>query len=203
MNIDPWAVMPVHMQRTVLASEARDANEAALAELARADEAASRAIMAAHAEHVSEALTGYTPAELFAARQHAAFALAETGYDPAAPVGSEAHPEVLVDGGSLTPSRGPAARAAAEASRYATVSGVDAQLAACRSESEHWARDPAIRRQREISLRGQCARESAAGPGPVITRQAASVPAAPPAWTRDPRLPVQSLPPVRLPAGDW
>jgi hypothetical protein len=200
MIIDPWAVMPVHMQRLVRESEARDANEAELAELARQDEAASRAIMARHAENVHIAMTGHTSSEWMAAQQQRATALAEAGYDPSAPLGSPQHPETLIDGGSLTPNSAQAA--VAEVTRYATTSGMDAQLARCRDEADAW-NSPAIRRQRELSLRGQLARESAAGPGRVITRAAASVPAPPPSWKRDPRLPHQSLPGARLPAGDW
>ncbi len=145
------------------ATEAAGARQAELDAYARQDEAGVREVMRRHADHVQEAATGYTSAQWQAFQQARVQALADAGYDAGAPVGSAAHPELLVDGQTLTPMRGPAVAAEAARARYEAASGVDAVLRRNAAELAAW-NAPAIRRQREICLEQAIARH---GPPPA------------------------------------
>ena len=181
--IDPRSVLPPQMARLVAETEAREQNEAALAEFARRDEAEARAVMFRHQEHVFEAQHGYGQAEWREAQQARGDALAAAGFDASAVVGSEGRPEQLIDGGSLTPSKGPAARAEAEARRYQTTSGIDAVLRRNADESAAWS-SPPMRRVRQAALEDEIRRTGGTVPPREIRRT--SPPPSP--------LPVQVIP---------
>src|SRR5690349_8106230 len=90
------------MAAAVARQDAADQWEAQRAEAARADEVVMAARVAEHLAHQHEALTGYTAEELRQAQQARGDHLAAVGWDPAAPVGSPAHPEILIDGASVS-----------------------------------------------------------------------------------------------------
>jgi hypothetical protein len=179
------------MRRMVEANDAQERNEAELAEYARQDERDARRIMAVHQEHQFEALHGVSQEQWQAAQQARADGLARTGWDPSQPVGTEHHPETLIDGGSLTPNSAQAA--AAQAVRYGTVTGIDAQLSRNAAEAAAW-NSPVIRRVRMAALEAEISRtgsDAAHHARSEIARQAG--------------LPEQYYPEIRprLAAGDW
>jgi hypothetical protein len=139
------------MQQIVQANEQAEENSALLEEYDRRDQAEANALMARHASHIFEAETGYTAAEIREAQARQVDALAEVGFDAQAAVGSPQHPEVLIDGASIYPSRGPEVDARVSRARYGEVDGLDALLAEHEAGRQAWESDPRLLRQRWLS----------------------------------------------------
>ena len=197
------------MAEDPLDRERRLAAAGEVAEVARGDaeaeeaaaSAAVRRRMAEVTAHAFERATGHSPAEWQQAAQAAQDARDAAGWDPRAPVGSPAHPEVLVDGWSVSGSRGPAALEQAQRARY-EQDGIAAQLARNQAEAEAWERDPVIVRARALaagsSPAGRELRRSGVPAGVVVVPR--RVPAL--AATVDRRVLGRPVPPWPG-AGDW
>jgi hypothetical protein len=167
------SVVPLAMRRLIAETEAREIAEAQAREAERADEAEARARMADHAIRSHIALTGHSPAEWRQAQQAKIDYLSSVGYDPAAPVGSSAHPAIISpDGEDLS---SPRTDVAGAARRYES-SAIEAQLQRHRDGEAQWNSAP-IRRQRMICLQAQIARHGPPPPGhgrrPAATQETA------------------------------
>ena len=121
--------------------------------------------VAEHLAHQHEALTGYTAEELRQAQQARGDHLAAVGWDPAAPVGSPAHPEILIDGASVSTMSG-ALPVEAARTRYAEVTGADALLQRNAAEAAAWG-SPQMRRVRRAAELAELTRSA----GLVSTRR--------------------------------
>jgi hypothetical protein len=177
------AYLPPAMAAMVARHEAAEQLAAELAEAAREDDRVMAARQREHLDHVHEAATGYTAAELHAYAQARTDALGAIGWDPSAPLGTPQHPEPLIDGASLASmSNMPAVQAAA--TRYEAVTGLEAELARHEAGRAEWdsPRFRRIRRQAELAELQRSAGRPAARPAP-----------APPAL--DPADPESYLPP--------
>jgi hypothetical protein len=200
MGIDPRAVLPPQMARLVAENDAQEARQAQLAEYEAIDQAAIRAAMLRHQEHVQEATTGYTAGEWTAAQQARVDALAERGWDPAAAPGSPGRPAILVAGQDVS-----SGRPVAEAARSGQAAEEDRLLEAHRRGRAEWS-SPAIIRQRRLSLEAEIRRHqppatSAAGGRRVDDWPADPAPAIGPVRVRRGQPPPQRLevPPLAAP----
>jgi hypothetical protein len=186
--------LPPAMAAAMLAAEEAEERQRLLDEAAAEDDQKTREHMADLAERSTVAMTGRTPAELRMLAENLTDARDAAGWDPLAPVGTPAHPEILVDGASLdptphrpTPTLAEPAAARSSAEYLDTIEG---QLARAQAEAAAWD-SPAIRRQRQLSasaleIRRRSSRPPVVGVPREIRRASTAAPG--PGPGRRPRL---------------
>jgi hypothetical protein len=171
MSDQEFFPLPPMMASRIAATDAADARQAVVDEAEAADERWHRARMAEVAEHAHQAATGYTSAELRESQQRVIDAHDAAGFDPAAPVGSRQHPELLLDGGSLTPTPHGAARRSSVLEPYLEDGPRPSTAAAllARSAAESAAMRPLLidHYERELRRVGTSTRPSSTIPAPL------------------------------------
>jgi len=96
--MDGLPPLPPWMAAATAAADEAEARQMIIDQAAEADEREMQRHMAVHAEHVHEAATGYSIAEVRQWQEQRNAAADERGWDPSAPLGSPQHPEPLCDG---------------------------------------------------------------------------------------------------------
>ncbi len=156
--MDGLPPLPPWMAAATAAADEAEARQMVIDEAAEADEREMQRHMAVHAEHVHEAATGYSIAEVRQWQEQRNAAADERGWDPSAPLGSPQHPEPLCDGETVVRRSALLAPLARE-----DPDSMSALLARNAALDAAW-HSPPIVHQRQLALESEISRSGGSPP---------------------------------------